>query len=456
MSESRLSLLSATLRAHESSLCKTDEILAWIHRRNHEVAVKVERVPFKDVQGWGFNPLSGDLEHESGAFFSVVGLDVTTDRGEVEHWQQPIINQPEVGYLAILAKQIKGVLHFLLQAKIEPGNLNCVQLSPTLQATRSNYTQRHRGKKPRFLEAFINPMPKDILLDQLQSEQGARFLRKRNRNLIVLTDEDIPEDDDFRWLTLGQIKRLMRYDNLVNMDTRTVISGLRFVADKIDGDFMRSECVLDGTFSIDEILYRLSSLKSKYELVVNRMPLKDVAGWTVGSEEIYRRDRRFFRVIGKRILIENREVATWCQPLVEPMQEGLCVLAFKKLDGIIHFLLQAKIECGNFDVVELAPTIQCLTGSYDETHTAVCYLPEFLKRQLAKRTLFDTIQSEEGGRFYHEQNRNVIIELNDDFDENVPENFIWMTLGQIKEFLRFNNYLNIQVRSLISALDYSE
>jgi oxidase EvaA len=36
----------------------------------------------------------------------------------------------------------------------------------------------------------------------------------------------------------------------------------------------------------------------------------------------------------------------------------------------------------------------------------------------------------------------------------VPENFCWLTLGQLKEFLRFNNYLNIQARSLIAALKF--
>ena len=51
-------------------------------------------------------------------------------------WDQPIIDQPEIGFLGILCKEIKGSLHFLLQAKIEPGNKNFVQLSPTLQATR--------------------------------------------------------------------------------------------------------------------------------------------------------------------------------------------------------------------------------------------------------------------------------------------------------------------------------
>ena len=32
-----------------------------------------------------------------------------------------------------------------MQAKVEPGNINSIQLSPTLQATRSNYTKAHGG-----------------------------------------------------------------------------------------------------------------------------------------------------------------------------------------------------------------------------------------------------------------------------------------------------------------------
>ena len=112
------------------------------------------------------------------------------------------------------------------------------------------------------------------------------------------------------------------------------------------------------------------------------------------------------------------------------------------------------MECGNFDVVELAPTIQCLTGDYKNPFG---YVPEFLEAFRAGKCgkiVFDTRQSEEGGRFYREQNRNVICLVNDSIPEDPPENFLWLTLGQIKEFLRFNNYLNIQVRSLISALEY--
>lgn len=79
---------------------------------------------------------------------------MATNWGRVASWDQPIINQPEVGYLGFIVKEFNGVLHFLMQAKIEPGNVNHVQLSPTIQATRSNYTQVHQGAKRYILSTF--------------------------------------------------------------------------------------------------------------------------------------------------------------------------------------------------------------------------------------------------------------------------------------------------------------
>ena len=83
---------------------------------------------------------------ETGKFFSVLGLDVLHRSGLEElAWDQPVIEQPEIGILGILAKRIGGVLHFCLQAKEEPGNIGGIQLSPTVQATFSNYTRAPRG-----------------------------------------------------------------------------------------------------------------------------------------------------------------------------------------------------------------------------------------------------------------------------------------------------------------------
>ena len=425
--------------------------------------VDIRLIPFEEMEGWHVDE-DGCLRHSSGRFFSIQGIQVETDYGNTNSWDQPIINQPEIGYLGILAKEINGILYFLMQAKIEPGNVNCVQISPTLQATKSNYTCVHNGKKPPYLDYFTNVKPENILLDQLQSEQGARFLRKRNRNIIIKVDEDVEVLPDFRWMTLAQIKEFMHIDNMVNMDTRTVLSGIDYTEyitplcnTKQFSDFglamLKSAKTEDGMYTMPRIISWLSALKSRYELRVTNIPIDKLKGWHRSPIEIANNDGKFFRIIGARVSISNREVSTWCQPLVQPLQQGICAFVVKKIYGIYHFLVQAKMECGNYDVLELAPTVQCLTGNV-YTSTVKPPFVDYVLSASRKQILYDVFQSEEGGRFYQEQNRNMIVEAEDDFPNEVPERYIWMTLNQINQFLKFNNYMNIQARSILSAIKY--
>lgn len=457
-------MIIRSLLTMDNPFNSTDEIRQWIKRRNKEVEVKVEKVPFSQMKLWHSGE-GGSLHHDSGKFFSIVGIDVKTDYGTNHHWRQPVILQPEVGYLGILTKEIDGVLYCLMQAKIEPGNVNCVQISPTLQATKSNYSRVHSGKSPHYLDYFVHAKPENIILDQLQSEQGARFLRKRNRNIIIKVDEDVPVLEDFRWMTLGQIKDLMHDDNMVNMDTRTVLSGLK-ISDfltPLDGlynmsqfgkDMILSSVTNHCHISIRDHLSWLTNLKSRYDLMVNFCYVNDMPGWKKTEYEIVRDDQKYFKIIGVNVTISNREVSSWCQPLVQPMQQGLCAFIIKKINGIYHFLVQAKLECGNFDVMELAPTVQCLTGNVFSDSSIKPPYADYVLSAPKSQIVFDTLQSEEGGRFYKEQNRNLIVEVGDDFPLDLPEHYTWMTLRQIYRFLRFNNYLNIQARSLISAIAF--
>lgn len=458
-------MLIKSLLTTDNQFNSTEELIQWIQQRNRDVKVSVEAIPFKNMEGW-YQDAEGSLRHNSGRFFSIQGINVQTDYGQVNEWEQPIINQPEVGYLGILTKEFNGVLYFLMQAKIEPGNVNCVQISPTLQATKSNYRQIHQGKKPAYLDFFVNATPDEIILDQLQSEQGARFLRKRNRNIIIKVNEEIDLKDDFRWMTLGQIKQLACIDNMVNMDTRTVLSGLKLSdyqnpldnnenLSSFGANMLLSSSTNHCLISMREHLSWLSSLKAKYDLWISNTSINKMPDWQITDSEIIRFDEKFFKIIGVRVTIANREVASWCQPLVAPMQQGLCGYIIKKINGVYHFLVQAKLECGNFDVIELAPTVQCLTGNYEQ----VLQRPPFVDYILncsPGQIIFDTLQSEEGGRFYKEQNRNIMVEADASFPIELPEHYTWMTLNQLYSFLKFNNFLNIQARSLISAIRYNK
>jgi oxidase EvaA len=115
-------------------------------------------------------------------------------------------------------------------------------------------------------------------------------------------------------------------------------------------------------------------------------------------------------------------------------------------------LVQAKLEPGNLDVIELAPTVQCLTGNYRIGHNeySVPYIHEVLGAS-KHEILFDSRQSEEGGRFFKEENRSMIVSVGEDFKLETFPNFCWMTLNQMYRFVEFNNYLNISARSLMAC-----
>ena len=422
-----------------------ENISNWLNKKKLNTHVEIEQIKFSELDKWVFNKTTGNLEHFSKKFFSVIGLDIKTNWGKVHNWQQPIIEQSEIGILGIITKKFNQKAHYLMQAKIEPGNINYVQISPTLQATKSNYLQVHKGKKPKYLDYFFNDS-KELIIDQLQSEQGARFYKKRNRNIIIEIKDDIKIGDDFKWMTLDQIVELMNINNCVNMDTRTVISSLLLFGSISKKNNSRP------SNSFNQIVQWMTNLKTKYELNVKKVNLNEIGQWIKTNEKIYHKKHKYFEIIPVKVTIEGRELKSWTQPMIKSKQEGICAFILKRINGIIHVLVQGKIECGNFDIIEMAPTVQCLTDNYlGEASHRLPYLKYVLEAKNSE-ILYDVFQSEEGGRFYKEQNRNLLILADDNFDNNSPENYIWMTLSQIQNFLMFNNFFNIQARSLISAL----
>lgn len=453
----------------------TADILKWVEQQNAEVRTEISQIPLHDMKGWDY--LQDRLMHHSGKFFSIDGIRVKTNYRNTHQWDQPIINQPEIGFLGFIAKKINGIIHFLVQAKIEPGNLNIVQLSPTLQATRSNYSRVHKGETPKYLEYFTGEKNVSILVDQLQSEQGARFLHKRNRNIIVEIDpeEDVPMYRNFIWVSLGQIKELLQYPNVVNMDTRTVISCITFgsysettlklltsvkqmagISSSKPDSFLYSVLSAENHLhDIQDIIKWMTALKFKYELETTQIGISKMDHWLYDGNTIRHEEHKYFDVIGVHVEIGNREVQSWDQPMVRSAQEGLMGFLVKKINGIYHFLVQAKLECGNFDVIEMAPTVQCLTGNYrvGKNEYTIPYLDNILNAD-PSHIWHSSFQSEEGGRFFQEQNLNIIVEVDENFPIEVEENYCWMTLNQLLSFVTYNNYLNIAARSLLSAIRF--
>ncbi|MGQ0838785.1 NDP-hexose 2,3-dehydratase family protein [Actinokineospora sp.] len=446
---------------NDAAMMSTVDFYDWWAQRDGSGHV-VEQIPFSALDAWVFDAGTGNLGHESGRFFTIEGLQVRD--GGLDTWAQPIINQPEIGILGIVVKEFGGVLHCLMQAKMEPGNINTLQLSPTVQATRSNYTQVHRGSSTRYLEYFVGPDRGQVLVDVLQSEQGAWFWRKRNRNMVVLVSGDVPVHEDFCWLSLAQIRELTQAENLVNMDARTVLSCMPFAepdADSSTGDAFADSLARSYRYLTDgsenhaqhtagEILSWFTESKTRCDWTARLAPLTTVGGWSRDDMEIADDARDQFRIIAVEVQTGTREVRRWTQPLLYPRGQGRAVFLARPIDGVLHLLVQARPEYGLMDMVEMAPTVHLLPGM------DVSSIPDSFVRDAldsANSTVrYDNVLSEEGGRFYRALTRYQIVEVGDEVPVDVPPNMCWMTVRQLTDLLRHGHYLNIEARSLLACL----
>jgi oxidase EvaA len=441
------------------------DVLTWLDDRRRGSNLKVTTTPLRRLERWHIDPASGDICHDTGRFYTVTGVKVRHryPGGEIE-WDQPIIDQPEVGILGILTQRIGGVLHFCLQAKEEPGNLGAVQLSPTVQATYSNYSRAHGGALPPFVELFLDPPRERLLFARLQSEDGGRFLFKANRNMIVMAAEtdaiDLPEG--FIWLTLRQIALLLCQDNLLHATTRSVLTALLFPHVVQWGERCmgwRGECRAvthrnEDAGSLSDTLQWLDDQKAANHILVKREGLNSLQEWGMDTDGFFaHRDRRFFRIIGLDVMSDGREVSAWSQPILDNLETGIIGLLVRESEGRRFFLMQAKVEAGNRNIVQLGPTVQFTPGNYCGNDKLVkpfmfdefCGTGNF-------RVLRESWQAEEGARFYHEEHLHRILLLPDGESCTLPPDFRWLSEEQVRYFLHCGETVNSCARSILSGL----
>jgi oxidase EvaA len=202
-------------------------ILAWREQRCKSIRFKADLIGLDAVRGWSRDQ-HGNVRHDSGQFFGVEGVRIESgDLREVASWDQPIYTQKEGGILGLIARESEGSgVEFLLQAKAEPGNIGVLQLCPTIQSTWSNIRRAHAGKRPPMLEVLAAEAGVRIVYRAEHNEEGGRFWRKSNENLIAfLDDERVIETDMtmFCWASLSQIKELALMDNVVSPFVKTIL-----------------------------------------------------------------------------------------------------------------------------------------------------------------------------------------------------------------------------------------
>ena len=82
----------------------------------------------------------------------------------------------------------------------------------------------HGGKKTELSELVINS--KNIISKTLHYEEGARFWRKPNKNLLIFLEKKNYhkiKNKNFIWLNLTQIKKLNLVNGIINPFVKTIL-----------------------------------------------------------------------------------------------------------------------------------------------------------------------------------------------------------------------------------------
>ncbi len=198
----------------------------WYQEQKKLCKAKITFKHLENLNKWVYNKSQGTIHHETGGFFSVVGVSIKNATREVKNWDQPLIKQKDYvgGIIGLVRKKINDIPHYLIEAKFEPGNYNLIQLSPSVQATYSNLNQVHKGYRNKVINAYFKKNFKSIRKNWV-SEDGGRLFKKRNMHWIIETNKSkINLPKNYKWLTMWEINEFINKGVYVGPHLRAILS----------------------------------------------------------------------------------------------------------------------------------------------------------------------------------------------------------------------------------------
>ena len=404
-------------------------------RKKQKINVKVKKL--SKLINWNKN--KKHIAHNSKKFFRIVAIDVVSNL-ITKNWDQPIIIQNEMGILGILKDSKKN--KYLLQAKVEPGNKNKLQLSPTVQATKSNYQRVHGGKKIPYLNYFLKNSKNFVA----QSEQGYRYLYKSNYNSLINIKKKIKVLNNYFWFNRIDIKELVKKRSVLNMDTISVFS-----------TFLKKE-KKDNPLNSQNKIYKWISKKDKfYRLKTKIKPLNNLQDWKVTNEKIIHKRKNHFSVIGINIKSNNREVKEWDQPIIKGKKLAFVGFIICQFNNTNHYLCRYNKKPGL-----KTSTLSCSINTsdinnYKKIHTISPFQKNLLNNFLMKKNkkfkiVYDNILSDEGGRFYNCEIKYKALLVNKNFNIKLPEDYIWISQNQMIKMIK-RKKIDIEARLLFGCIN---
>ena len=67
-----------------SAIVSLEHAISWINQQNNKVNVEVKKIPFSTLKLWSFKDGKSILSHDTGKFFSIEGINIKTNWGNIK------------------------------------------------------------------------------------------------------------------------------------------------------------------------------------------------------------------------------------------------------------------------------------------------------------------------------------------------------------------------------------
>ena len=384
---------------------------------------KFEMYPVKISEQQDWIVKDDCLSHKSGGFFSLCGY-----RDDHTDFEALVLFQPQGAFNGMAIYYQDEKVYLLLQARVEPGNSRLVQYGPTVQSTPANYLRLHGGKKTAYLEFFFEyHSGVRVLGNSTQLDLGRRYYQKTKLLSYVQLEEMCQCEENMIWAPLDIVAKTVSNDNFLNTDLRSMLGV--FDWDSLTGKSSTSDC--SGNLSIP-------LLKHQARNSGGLVSLKQLSKWKLTDDGIDSNPNVATSAKLYKVCCTNREVAQWIQPLFLCDGMGQVVLYQRSKNGNQEFLLTRGKEFG-------------VSGKDVYLPSEIFDPCENIKVALLEgEVLVDLVQSEEGGRFFENENRYQLIQVQPDVE--IGHDHIWVNVAEFKTLLATSNMVSIQLRSIASLV----
>lgn len=209
---------------------------------------------------------------------------------------------------------------------------------------------------------------------------------------------------------------------------------------------------------IHSILSTVSSMRQSLEVrkqgfSIQKVSFQDTTDWFFSQGALKHKTGGFFNIVGVCFHSTYIDQNTCGIFLYQP-QSAFNGLLITTIENETYFLVQARIEPGNYGVTQFGPTIQSTPANYLQLHggQATPYLDYFFTYQSGVNPAFESTQLDLGKRYLLKTKRLTYVTIESAFEPN--HHFFWLPASVILQAVSESAMLNTDLRSMLAVMTW--